>query len=400
MAWHIAQAVVRGEIDNTVEGLTTGKIWLAGCETPLHLRLQGDCWRDLAGTRLAFDNPAPTPCAETTGLALEQHGVVGDMTASRKCPIPADDEDEWCQPAPKAPRTPRRWHNQLYLEWFSDFNGRVVIEATDFKLRVSGHVWDMDEDAEQAQQLANLHAMREFMALVIQRREDSPPGDETGGELDEFAWEELLKEHDRMTDAYREVLEKYLHDEDRERKEAFVMGWDCLLDELAEREEAEAGEDEDDDGDWLAADGWDDDPDDGGKDDYGLTADGGSADPEDSHPLQLHAREIARMAMDVADQEAGPGSPSYELISNLFEVSGRLAGALNGPRGGFHPETGFVLAILKRCLNWLNLALGACQQLHASGPSPRGRSQLRKLHRQILALRDGIVEIRRDLRKS
>ena len=81
MAWRIEQAVVRGEIDNTVEGLTTGRIWLAGCEAPLELKLEGDCWRDLAGTRLEFVNPNPEPCAETCGLAVNQTGVVGDMTA-------------------------------------------------------------------------------------------------------------------------------------------------------------------------------------------------------------------------------------------------------------------------------------------------------------------------------
>ncbi len=36
--------------------------------------------------------------------------------------------------------------------------------------------------------------------------------------------EERLKESDRLTDAYQEVLEKYMEDPESERKEAFVMG--------------------------------------------------------------------------------------------------------------------------------------------------------------------------------
>ena len=59
MAWRIDEAVIRGEIDNTVEGRTTGRIWLAGRDEPLILTLVGDCWRDLAGTRLRFENPCP-----------------------------------------------------------------------------------------------------------------------------------------------------------------------------------------------------------------------------------------------------------------------------------------------------------------------------------------------------
>ena len=54
MAWRIEDAVAHGEIDNTVEGRTTGRVWLAGRDEPLILSLDGDCWRDLAGTRKSF----------------------------------------------------------------------------------------------------------------------------------------------------------------------------------------------------------------------------------------------------------------------------------------------------------------------------------------------------------
>ncbi len=407
MAWRIEQAVVRGEIDNTVEGLTTGRIWLAGCEAPLELKLEGDCWRDLAGTRLEFVNPNPEPCAETCGLAVNQTGVVGDMTASRKCRVPLVDGDELSELHLANKPIPCEWHNTLYLEWFSEFNGRVVIESADYRLTVSGHEWEMDEDAEHAQKLANLNAMRDFMSLVIQRREDDPPGTEPVGEMDEFAWEERLKESDRLTDAYQEVLEKYLEDEDSERKEAFVMGWDGLLEALAEREEAAdeeddelAGFDEDDDEfEERTRAGYPpdfEDDDEGG----GFHGDGVPFDDDDNHPLQLRSRELALRAMDRVETDEGPGTPSYELVSNLLQVSGKLAGALNGQRSGYHPETGFVLAVLKRCLNWLNDALRACQQLHEAHTDSHQRAAFKKLNEEILQLRDGIVELRRTLRKT
>jgi len=410
MAWRIEQAVIRGEIDNTVEGRTTGRIWLAGCDAPLELSLEGDCWRDLAGTRLRFENPAPVPCAETTGLAVNQSGVVGDMTASRKCRVPLVDGEELSKLHGAHKPIPCEWHNTLYLEWFSDFNGRVVIESADFILTISTYQWQLDEDAEQAQKLANLNAMRDFMALVIQRREDAPPGAEPAGEMDEFAWEERLKESDRLTDAYQEVLEKYLDDEDSERKEAFVMGWDGLLEALAERDEAEFDEEADDFEDFDDEDNekgacsrtgfppeLEDDDDDG--DSHGC-GDGTPFDDGDNHPLQLRSRDLALQAMDLVESEDGPGSPSYELVSNLLQVSGKLAGALNGQGDGYHPETGFVLAVLKRCLNWLNEALRACQELHEANAEAQHRAGFKKLNDAIFQLRDGIVELRMNLKKS
>lgn len=405
MAWRIEQAVVRGEIDNTVEGRTTGRIWLAGCDAPLQLALDGDCWRDLAGTRLHFENPTPRPGPETAGLAVDQSGLIGDMTASRKAKVPLVSDEEFQALCHAQLEVPFEWRNTLYLEWFGEFNGRVVIEASTFLLTISAHEWELDEDAEAAQKLANLNAMRDFMTLVIQRREVEEPGEEPAGELDEFAWEERLKESDRLTDAYQEVLEKYMDDEDSERKEAFVMSWDGLLDALAERDEADgnAGFDEDedaddDDDDSLLGDGFDDALDDELAE---LSdADGIPFDESDSHPLQASAQALASQAMDLLENDDGPGSPSYLLITNLLQVSGKLASALNGHGSGYQPETGFVLAVLKRCLNWLNEALGACQDLHEAASDPATRANFRKLQAAAFQIRDQIVELRRNFKQT
>ncbi|RYD30817.1 MAG: hypothetical protein EOP85_23410, partial [Verrucomicrobiaceae bacterium] len=238
MAWRIEEAVVHGEIDNTVPGRTTGRVWLTGREEPLILSLDGDCWRDLAGTRLQFENPAPQASADAESLDVDQSGIAGDMTASRKCRVPTVGEEEIHELYQGDREIPFEWKNTLYLEWFSEINGRVVIEAASYILTISPHEWEMDEDEEDAQKLANLNAMRDFMAQVIRRRDPEGPEPDVSAELDEFAWEERLKESDRLTDAYQEVLEKYMEDSDSEQKEAFVMGWDGLLDALAEREES------------------------------------------------------------------------------------------------------------------------------------------------------------------
>lgn len=393
MAWRIDEAVIRGEIDNTVEGLTTGRIWLAGRDEPLELSLVGDCWRDLAGSQLRFENPSPVTGTDIAGLLPQQTGIVGDMTASRKNKVPTVGEDEFQRLYQNKAEIPFEWRNTLYLEWFSESNGRVVIETADYQLEVSPHEWKMDEDDEEAQKLANLQAMRDFMAQIIRRREPSESDEKHPEELDEFEWEERLKESDRLTDAYQEVLEKYMEDADSERKEAFVMGWDGLLDALADRDEAGDGgdfENEDDDG----FDGDSDDDDDDGfpeMDDDFLRGD-------KSHPLQARAQELALRAMDLVPGDKGPGTAAYQLVSNLLQVSGKLAGALNDRGSGYEPETGYVLAVLKRCLNWLNEAVACCQQLMAIEEDPDQLAALAHLRSSAFEIRDGITELRRELK--
>ena len=406
MAWRIEEAVAHGEIDNTVEGHTTGRIWLAGRDEPLILSLNGDCWRDLAGTRLQFENPSPKTTPDAEALDMDQAGIIGDMTASRKNKVPTVSEEEFHELYQNHEDIPHEWRNTLYLEWFSEINGRVVIETAAYQLTISPHEWKMDEDEEDAQKLANLNSMRDFMAQVIRRRNPEGPEPDLSNELDEFAWEERLKESDRLTDAYQEVLEKYMEDVDSEQKEAFVMGWDGLLDALAERDEAGDLDEMDflnegsariedgfvhfDEGDPDAHE-FDDDEDD---DD----AFGDDDEEEEDHPLQAKAQELAMRAMDVIERDAGPGTPSYLLITNLLQVSGKLAGVLYGRASGYQPETGFVLAVLKRCLNWLNEAVGACQQLTELEPDPDQKAALEHIRSSMFEIRDSIVEMRRELK--
>lgn len=383
MAWRIEQAVIRGEIDNTVAGRTTGKIWLEGRERPLILNLEGDCLRDLAGCRLMFANPRPVADPDAISLSDGQNGTVGDITASRRCRVPKDSDQ---------PFDPERgetvWKNILYVEWFSRINGRVLIEAEDFELRVSEPQWQMDEDDEVGQELSNLHEMREFVRQVLGRKEiaDEDRGMTYG--MNEFEWEARLKESDRLSDAYQEVLEKYLDDPDGEKKEAFVMGWDGLLDAMAQRSEGDGGDGEDfpaesEDAEETGAEFWWREED---------------SDPERSHPLQARAQELALRAMDLVERESIPETPAQALLGNLLQVTGKLAGALNAWDGDDRPEPGLVLAILKRCLNWLNEALSSCQELIAVETEAEQRQLLLELRASIHEIRQGVTELRRELK--
>ena len=368
---------MRGEIDNTVEGKTTGWLWLLGREQPVKLDLTGDCWRDLAGTRLHFRNPEPKPQANTD-LASPQRGVVGDMTASRKNKVPLVSSEELAALYAARQEIPFCWKNTLYLEWFSETNGRVVIETCDFALELSEHVWEMDDDAEDAQKLANMQAMRDFMNQLVRRIEPADRPGDTGEEEDEFQWEERLKESDRLADAYQEVLEKYLDDPDAERKEAFAMGWDGLLEALADENDApepvEAA--------WQ--------PEESEGEDWDEEAD------MRQHPLQAKAQDLVIRGIDLT--RAGEEHPATATLNSaLMQVAGKLAGALNGD---YERETGYVLAMLKRCLGWQNDALAACSELIDVAEDNDHSRALEALKDTIFEIREEIVNLRKELKEN
>jgi len=384
VARRIDSAVVRGEIDNTVEGRTSGWIWLLGRSDPIALELDGDCWRDLAGARLKFRNPKPRP-GRDLDLEGAQHGVIGDMTASRKSRVAGCPEEELLARRAAGEEPPEEWRNTLYLEWFSDSDGRVVIESAEFELELSDRAWEMDRDAEEAQKLANLQAMRDFLNRVIARRPPPPEGAPLRD--DEFEWEERLKESDRLTDAYQEVMEKYMHDPDAERKEAFVMGWDGLLEAMAD--EAEGREPEKPA--WMS-----EDFEFGDGDEDELDGDEWRDEEDQQHPVQAEAQELALRSFDlVRDDQSECSGASGTLVGELMKVSAKLAGALNG---GYECETGYVLAILKRCIDWIQQALGACATLIEAEQDHDQCRALEALRDEVFVLRQRLIEMRRELK--
>jgi hypothetical protein len=162
MAWRMAESIVRGEIDNRRRGRVTGR------PEPVKLDLQGNCWRDLAGRRLPFTNPEPKP-GDLDAFAPRQTGPTGDITASRKVKVtdmPPDQIGE--HDAAKKP-VPWHWGNSLHLEWFSERNGRVVIESADYVLKIIGEpAWEMTPEEEEAQRRANGEALAGSMARLVQ----------------------------------------------------------------------------------------------------------------------------------------------------------------------------------------------------------------------------------------
>ena len=190
MAWRFDKMVIRGEIDNTVRGRVTGTIFLLGREQPMTLDLDGDAWPDLAGCKLAFENPNPVPQPQyDQGLAMIQTGSVGDITASQKLKKLLVAEEVWMQAMKENRFHEMPWvlSNSLYLEWFSNSNGRIVIQTTDYVLSISERHWEPDADAQAAQQAIieeNMRAFLEEMARGLHGKlpeeekptsEDDPP---------------------------------------------------------------------------------------------------------------------------------------------------------------------------------------------------------------------------------
>lgn len=62
---------------------------------------------------------------------------------------------------------PWHWGNSLYLEWYSQTNGRVVIEAAHYQLELDAEpAWILGEEEEIAQQAVIAQAMAKFMEHI------------------------------------------------------------------------------------------------------------------------------------------------------------------------------------------------------------------------------------------
>ncbi len=222
MAWRIEESVIRGEIDNRTRGRVTGRIWFAGRAAPVELELTGNAWRDLAGRRLEFVNPAPKP-GDLGGLAAKQTGVIGDCTASRKVKVPEIPLDQIGEYYAARKPWPWHWGNSLYLEWYSETNGRVVIESASFTLTIAEEsTWEMSEAGEEEQRRANAEELGNFM----KRLSDAAPAGEV---VEDTAWnvaaaaqteaeaEEMAEESERLVDRIQARMEREGPDADLEK---------------------------------------------------------------------------------------------------------------------------------------------------------------------------------------
>ena len=164
MAFRIHDDVARGEIDNREKGIVRGKIWVEGRAEPVVLELEGNAWPDLAGCLLTFANPRPRiPHPHLDSLHPMQRGRIGDLTASRKVRVFDVPLEQALEMIRRKGKPPEHMANSLYLEWFSEANGRVVIESADYQLTISTPEWRMSREENEERARLAAAGMAEFM---------------------------------------------------------------------------------------------------------------------------------------------------------------------------------------------------------------------------------------------
>ncbi len=121
MAWRPNEYLIEGILDNTKPRLVTGWMRYLGLNEDVTLKLEGDFHRDIRGTKIHFsgleyiDANQDEARSYMSQFSTRQTGVVGDITAG----LP-----------------PQDYVSHPYVEWYSEQNGRVVLEPN--QMRVEG----------------------------------------------------------------------------------------------------------------------------------------------------------------------------------------------------------------------------------------------------------------------
>ena len=394
MSFRIHDSVVRGEIDNRVKGIVHGKIWLESRTEPLMLELRGNAHPDLAGCLLTFVNPRPwVPHPHLDTLVRTQRGVAGDLTAAHKVRVFDLPFEEAYDMLKRKENPPEHLANALYLEWFSETNGRVVIESADYELSISTPQWQLtpEENEQRARDVAE--AMADFsqnLTAAIERHQRGQKDPEEP--WDEHDYERLMKESDARTDKYMELLEKYGDSDETEARIAKEMGWDEeISEEDAERrnawieemnraceealnEPAPEPEPHREGIDWIR-----------------------TANGDLRHPLQHRCFE---RAIDFWHQAEALGLQKLEdhdldqFLSEFQTASVKLGGALQGlARGDDYRDNAFTVAYLKRALDHLHKAQAGLEAVAPKNLLPdemiaEARKELLEIRQRVLDLMD------------
>ena len=171
MAWRPARYLIEGELDNTERRRVIGWMRFYGVRGPVSVDLQGEFHRDIRGTKLRMygDLTQPTDMEEAAeymrSFATHQTGNVGDITAG----LP-----------------PRDYVSYPYVEWYSDQNGRVVLDISPEQIEVVGRAIPACESDpisrhEQKRNMAE-YLSRMCRELASRPPYSDPPAEHTGEE--------------------------------------------------------------------------------------------------------------------------------------------------------------------------------------------------------------------------
>lgn len=397
MAFRIHDSVVRGEIDNRAKGIVSGRIWLEGRSEPLALALRGNAHPDIAGCLLSFTNPLPRVAhTQLDALNPRQDGVAGDLTASRKARVFDISLGPTAEKLSRKEEPPAHVANSLYLEWFSQSNGRVVIETTAYEVTISAPEWRLTPPEEEQRARDVARALQEFLqslsdAITQHQRGQKDP--ETP--WDEHDYEKFLRESDARTDKYAELLDKYGGSKEAEAKIAREMGWEReLTEEEAEEEQRRIDELNRACEEALLEPPPEPEPHREGID-WIRTSNG-----DLRHPLQHRCFESGiRLGRQIeALGHERPEDPHLDqFLFELHTTSAKLAGALGSfARGQGSSDASFTIACLKRALDHLHRSQAGLEAVAPKKLLPP--AIVAEARRELFEIREGILNLMDEFR--
>jgi hypothetical protein len=398
MAFRIHDSVVRGEIDNREKGAVRGRVWVHGRSEPVILQLAGNAHPDLAGCLLKFENPLKTtPHPTLDSLHPLQRGTIGDLTASRRVRVFDLPLEEAMAMIRLGEKPPEHMANSLYLEWFSEANGRVVIESADYQLDISPPLWRLtpEEEIQRAEAAAaGFAGFMEKLTEAVEEARFTAPDDRP---MNEFDWEKAFRESDALTDKVIELQQKYGDDPDFEEILAREMGWDDTgAEDPAPGQEAEWGVDE---ANRICAEAESLEPNpstegvDWVRDDRG----------EIRHPLELRIHDAGLAMWDWCEQRGllgNEGDADLEGMIFQFQSCGaKCAGVLGGLAYEEEVrEPGFIVAGLKRALALLNGSLEATGRVESKRLLPG--ETLGPFRKELFSVREEIMALMQRFREE
>jgi hypothetical protein len=349
---------------------------------------------------LSFENPEPISMT-TKPPAPQQRGPAGNITAARKVRVFDVPIEEALATSRRGETPPEHMANAVYLEWFSERSGRVVIESADYHLQISEPAWryTKEEIAERDRRIAEEETP--FAIAITQDGETQ--------ECDEVRYEQFLRESDALTEKYGRLLEKYADHPDSERIIAREMGW-SWLEEALDREDEQENKQEAQGEDLEAKiDEEKENESESHIEDHELPPDPiregidwvRDARGHILHPIEKRAHDILHALLD--ELKAAEHFPEEEdeqladFVSGFMTLSAKLAGALGGvARGNDFFEPGMVIAWLKRILEILNKTIAAGDATRVKDFLPADR--LAYYRSELFAIREDVLELIKQLR--
>jgi hypothetical protein len=227
-------------------------------------------------------------------------------------------------------------------------------------------------------QLEEALEQRDDAAPVYDPREDKP--------LDEFGYEKLMRESDARTDKYMELLEKYKDRPDQEKIVAKEMGWEWLEEALEADERGALPRDEmpvpelvpnpaTEGVDWV-------------RDDSGRIRHPLSQRAFDSGVAIWHFCEDRNLLGEDGDDDL------FEMISQFQTTGAKLAGALNSLAYDDEDSSrdgGFVVAALKRALNYLHASINASEKVAEKKLLPADK--LESFRTELFSIREEVLRL-------